>query len=63
MAHKKLKLLYIAQFLLERTDEGHTATVKDIIRKIAISDRLGEENLQQLRSIGGDVLPNQVGLF
>ena len=31
MAHKKLKLLYIAQFLLERTDEGHTATVKDII--------------------------------
>ena len=24
---------------------------------------LGEENLQQLRSIGGDVLPNQVGLF
>ena len=39
------------------------ATVKDIIRKIAISDRLGEENQQQLRSIGGDVLPNQVGLF
>ena len=39
------------------------ATVKDIIRKIAISDRLGEENLQQLRSIGGDVLPYQVGLF
>ena len=39
------------------------ATVKDIVRKIAISDRLGEENLQQLRSIGGDVLPNQVGLF
>ena len=38
-------------------------TVKDIIRKIAISDRLGEENQQQLRSIGGDVLPNQVGLF
>ena len=38
-------------------------TVKDIIRKIAISDRLGEENLQQLRNIGGDILPNQVGLF
>ena len=31
MAHKKLKLLYIARFLLERTDEMHTATVKDII--------------------------------
>ena len=31
MAHKKLKLLYIARFLLERTDEEHTATVKDLI--------------------------------
>ena len=38
-------------------------TVKDIIRRIAISDRLWEENAQQLRTIGGDVLPNQVGLF
>ena len=39
------------------------ATVKDIIRKIAILDRLGEENVQQLRSIGGAVLQGQVGLF
>ena len=39
------------------------ATVKDILRKIAILDRLGEENVQQLRSIGGDVLQGQVGLF
>ena len=39
------------------------ATAKDIIRKMAINHRLGEENAQQLRSIGGDVLPNQVGLF
>ena len=39
------------------------ATVKDIIRKIAILDRLREENVQQLRSIGGDVLQGQVGLF
>ncbi|WP_295583424.1 HAD family hydrolase [uncultured Oscillibacter sp.] len=39
------------------------ATVKNIIRKMAIADRLWEENVQQLRSIGGDVLPNQVGLF
>ena len=38
-------------------------TAKNIIRKMAISDRLWEENAQQLRSIGGDVLPNQVGLF
>ena len=38
-------------------------TVKDIIRKIAITDRLGEQNARQMRSIGGDVLPDQVGLF
>ena len=38
-------------------------TVKNIIRKMAISAQLWEENAQQLRSIGGDVLPNQVGLF
>ena len=38
-------------------------TVKNIIRKMAIVDRLGEETGRQLRSIGGDVLPNQVGLF
>ncbi len=39
------------------------ATAKDIIRKMATVDRLGEETARQLRSIGGDVLPNQVGLF
>ena len=38
-------------------------TAKDIIRKMAIVDRLGEETARQLRTIGGDVLPNQVGLF
>ena len=38
-------------------------TVKHIIRKMAITDLLWEENTQQLRGIGGDVLPDQVGLF
>ena len=38
-------------------------TAKNIIRKMAIVDRLGEENSRQLRNIGGDVLPDQVGLF
>ena len=37
-------------------------TAKNIIRKMAIVDRLGEENSRQLRNIGGDVLPDQVGL-
>ena len=38
-------------------------TVKNIIRKMAIADRLWNENAQQLRTIGGDVLPDQVGMF
>ena len=38
-------------------------TVKNIIRKMAICDRLLEENSQQLRALGRDVLPNQVRLF
>ena len=38
-------------------------TVRDILRKMTIPDRLLEVNNRQLRSIGGDVLPNQVGLF
>lgn len=38
-------------------------TVKDIICRMAISDRLAEENVQQLRAIGCDVLPNQACLF
>ena len=38
-------------------------TVRDILLKMTITDRLLEVNNRQLRSIGGDVLPNQVGLF
>ncbi len=38
-------------------------TVKDIICRMTISDRLMEENMQQLRAIGCDVLPNQACLF
>ena len=46
-----------------REGTGLDETVKNIIRKMAIADRLWEENLCQLRHIGGDVLPDQVGLF
>ena len=38
-------------------------TVMDIVRKMAVTDRLTEENARQLRSIGGDLLQGQVGLF
>ncbi|MEG1657579.1 MAG: HAD family hydrolase [Oscillibacter sp.] len=38
-------------------------TVKDILRRMSIGDRLGEENAKQLRQIDGDLLPNQACLF
>ena len=38
-------------------------TVKNIIRKMAIADRLTAEHHSQLRQMGEGVLPNQVGLF
>ena len=46
-----------------RAGSALEATVQDIIRKMAVTDRLWEENARQLRSIGGDVLLGQVGLF
>ena len=38
-------------------------TVKNIITKMAITDRLTTENTQQLKRIGWDILPNQASLF
>ena len=60
-------MIYVGDGLSDKADysEGTAldTTVKNIIRKMAISDQLWEENTKQLRTIGGDVLPNQVGLF
>ena len=38
-------------------------TVRDILRKMTITDRLLEANTRQLRSIGKSELPDQAGLF
>ena len=38
------------------------ATMKNIVRKMAIADVLMEENQQQLRSLGRGELPQQVGM-
>ena len=46
-----------------REGTARDTTVKDIIRKMAVTDRLWQENVRQCRSIGGDVLPYQVELF
>ena len=39
------------------------ATVRNIIRKMAIADALTAENAQQLRRIGHTEVPGQAGLF
>ena len=46
-----------------REGRGLDNTVKNIIRKMAISDALAAENVQQLQMIGRGDLPEQVGLF
>ena len=60
MAKGRVDFIFPADY---REGTALEATVKDVIRKMAIVDRLGVETARQLRSIGGDVLPNQVGLF
>ena len=39
------------------------STIQNIIRRMAISSALVGENRRQLRNIGEDILPDQVGLF
>ena len=46
-----------------RADTELDRTVRDILRKMIISDRLANTNTRQLRSIGKSELPDQVGLF
>ena len=38
-------------------------TMKDVLRKMAVTERLAEENLKQLHSIGTAEDPGQLGLF
>ena len=46
-----------------RAGSALEAAVQDIVRKMAVTDRLWEENARQLRGVGGDLLQGQVGLF
>ena len=46
-----------------RADTELDRTVRDILRKMTLTDRLLEANTRQLRSIGKSELPDQVGLF
>ena len=60
LAKGRVDYIFPADYRAGSALEG---TVPDISRKMAGTDRLWEENARQLRSIGGDLLQGQVGLF
>lgn len=60
LAKSRVDFIFPADYSAGTALEG---TVKNIIRRMAITDCLSEENLQQLRSIGCGELPNQACLF
>jgi len=60
MANKKLKLLYLARFMTEQTDEQHPRTVQDMIDYLARYDISAErksiyDDLELLRLYGMDI--------
>lgn len=59
LAKRRVDYIFPADY---REDTGLDLTVKNIIRKMAIADRLWRENVRQLRQMGEDVLPDQVEL-
>lgn len=64
MAHKKLKLLYLAKLFYERTDEDHPVTVGDMIDYLAGLDIPAErkaiyEDIELLRQFGMDIIYNK----
>ena len=60
LARRRVDFIFPADYQEGSALDG---TVKNIIRKMAIADRLWEENHHQLRHLGEDVLPDQVELF
>ncbi|MCI9331709.1 MAG: haloacid dehalogenase-like hydrolase [Oscillibacter sp.] len=60
LARGRVDFIFPADY---REGTGLDVTAKNIIRKIAVTDRLWKENLRQFRHLGEDVLPDQVELF
>ena len=62
-ANQKLKLLYLAQILLEQTDEEHPLTVQDLIAQLK-DQPLGERLLlpQNMLRAGEEVFLDDVTL-
>ncbi len=60
-ANQKLKLLYLMQFLLEKSDENHPLTVQQMIDELACNDIKAErktlyDDVEALRRFGLDVV-------
>ena len=58
---QKLKLLYLYKFLLECTDENHTATVRDMIDYLSQNDISAERksiynDIELLELFGADIV-------
>ena len=60
LSRRRVDFIFPADY---RQGTGLDETVKNIIRKMAITDALGEENARQFRQIGKYDLPNQASLF
>lgn len=63
-ANQKLKLLYLMQLLLQKTDEEHQLTVQEMIDELAKRDISAERksiyaDLEALRQFGLDVVQNK----
>lgn len=61
MAHKKLKILYLAKFLHEQTDEEHPATISDMINYLTLQGIPAErkaiyDDLELLQLYGLDIV-------
>lgn len=64
MANKKLKLLYLAQYLWEQTDEQHPGTMQEIIAYLASCGISAErkslyDDLELLRLYGRTCSPSR----
>ena len=60
LSRRRVDFIFPADY---REGTGLDETVKNIIRKMAITDALTEENARQFRQIGKYDLPNQASLF
>ena len=63
-ANQKLKLLYLMQMLLQRTDENHVLTVQEMIDGLAAHDISAERksiyaDMEALRQFGLDVVQSR----